>query len=91
MTSIYNKYIDRNCVYTKVNRNDNNNQNERRKEKSLLKNLDINSMLDGILPDWLDSGDAVLLLLLLFLYIESDDSDFLIILAVIAYTIFKDD
>lgn len=46
--------------------------------------------LSSILPGKMDSGDLMLLLLLFFLYLESKDEDFLIILAVIAMSIFKD-
>ena len=89
MTSIYNKYIDRDCVYTRV-MPDSGRHRESINEKLHFKGADLTSMLSGMLPDWLDGGDLLLFLLLFFLYIESDDSDFLIILAVIAFSIFKE-
>lgn len=87
MTSIYNKYIDSNAEYHRIYP-----EPERTKStSSLLSKLNLSSVLSGILPDWLDPSDAVLLLMLLLLYMESEDEDFLIILAVIAYSIFKKD
>ena len=46
-------------------------------------------MLGSFLPGGLDTGDILLLLVLLFLYIESKDDEFLIILAVVGYSIFS--
>ncbi len=43
----------------------------------------------GALLSRLDTGDVLLLLVLFFLYTESHDEDFLIILAVMAMHIFK--
>ncbi len=45
--------------------------------------------LNGLLPERLDSGDILLLLTLLLLYIESRDEDFLIILLVAGFSIFN--
>ncbi len=42
------------------------------------------------MPFGLDLGDIILLLLLLFFFIESGDEEFIIILGVIAYSIFKE-
>lgn len=42
------------------------------------------------LPFGLDIGDLAVLVLLFFLYIESGDEEFLIILAFLAYSFFKD-
>jgi hypothetical protein len=46
--------------------------------------------LDHLLPAGIDAGDLLLLLFLLFFFLESGDDEFLIILAVIAFSIFKD-
>ena len=86
MTSIYNKYIDSGGA---INRVDSSKKGAGRINESRRKRSDKNALLSGILPDWLETGDLVLLILLLFLYIESDDSDFLIVLAVIAFSIYK--
>jgi hypothetical protein len=43
----------------------------------------------GLLPYGLDSGDILLFLILFFLYTESGDEDFLVILAVVAFSILK--
>ena len=47
--------------------------------------------LSSLLPAGIDAGDILILLVLLFLYIESKDEDFLIILAVLAFSILKKD
>lgn len=46
-------------------------------------------MLGGILPFGFEVGDLMLLLLLLYLYVESGDEEFLIILVVLGYTLYK--
>ncbi len=46
-------------------------------------------LLSSILPGNLDAGDILLFLILFFLYSESGDEDFLIILAVVAFSILK--
>ena len=79
MRSIYNKYAEGSGAYARVYP-DNSTQYAKR---------DITALFKNILPDGLDSGDLMLLIILLLLYIESDDSDFLIVLAVIAFSIFK--
>ena len=43
----------------------------------------------GLLPEHIDTGDLMLLLLLFLLYTESHDEDFLIILIVVGLSIFK--
>lgn len=48
-------------------------------------------MLGAFLPGGLETGDLLLLLVLLFLYIESKDEEFLIILAVVGYSILNGD
>lgn len=48
-------------------------------------------MLEDILPEGLDSGDIFLAAMLLFLYSESRDEDFLIILIVVGISIFHKD
>ncbi len=48
-------------------------------------------MLSSILPEGLDAGDIFLAAMLLFLYSESGDEDFLIILIVVGLSIFKKD
>lgn len=45
--------------------------------------------ISGILPKGMDWGDIMLLALFLLLYLESGDEDFLIILIVVAFSIFK--
>ena len=47
--------------------------------------------LGSILPEGLDSGDLFLAAMLLFLYSESHDEDFLIILIVVGLSIFHKD
>ena len=49
----------------------------------------ITGAIRSFLPDWLDVGDVVLLLLLFLLYLESGDEDFLIILVVVGFSVFK--
>ena len=49
----------------------------------------LGEMLNGILPFGLEVGDLMLLLLLLFLYTQSHDEEFLIILVVLGYTLYK--
>ena len=71
---------------------------EAKKKKSLLGGLGIPQLsnifqkgtLDLSLPFGLSSGDLVMLALLLFLYIESGDEEFLIILGFLVYSIYKD-
>ena len=46
--------------------------------------------LDGLLPFGLETGDLILLVLFLFLFIESGDEEFLIILGFLAYSFFKE-
>ncbi len=48
-------------------------------------------ILEDILPEGLDSGDLFLVAMLLFLYSESRDEDFLIILIVVGLSIFHKD
>lgn len=45
--------------------------------------------ISGVLPKGMDWGDILLLALFLLLYLESGDEDFLIILIVVAFSIFK--
>ncbi len=47
--------------------------------------------LAGLLPEGMDTGDLLLVVILLFLYTESRDEDFLIILIVVAPSLFKKD
>jgi len=47
------------------------------------------SFIKKLIPDNIDRHDLALLGILFLLYIESDDSDFLIVLAVIAFSMFK--
>ena len=54
-----------------------------------LKNLF--SQLSSILPAHADTEDLLLLGLFLLLYLDSKDDDFLIFLAVIAFSLFKKD
>ena len=49
----------------------------------------LHGMLDN-LPFGLDIGDVLLFLLLLFLFLESGDEEFIIILAIIAINLFRD-
>ena len=42
-----------------------------------------------LLPEGIDTGDIMLLMLLLLLYTESGDEDFLIILIVLAFGLFR--
>ncbi len=49
------------------------------------------SGLAALLPDGVDAGDLLLCALLLFLYLESHDEDFLIILLVVGFSIFNKD
>jgi hypothetical protein len=49
------------------------------------------SFLSQLVPAGVDAGDLALIALLLFLYIESEDEDFLIILIVIGFSIFGKD
>jgi hypothetical protein len=44
--------------------------------------------LSGILPDGMDTADVLLLLILLFLFIESGDEEFIIVLIVVAVSMF---
>lgn len=44
----------------------------------------------GFLPAGLDASDLMLLMILYFLYRESGDEEFLIILAVVAMSIFRE-
>jgi hypothetical protein len=46
-------------------------------------------LLRSLLPSGLDTGDLLLLAVLFFLYRESGDEDFLIMLAVVALSIFS--
>ncbi len=46
--------------------------------------------LESILPAGLDAGDLALTALLFLLYVESGDEDFLIMLIVTGFSIFKD-
>ena len=46
--------------------------------------------LDSILPFGLETGDLILLILFLFLFIESGDEEFLIILGFLAFSFFKE-
>ncbi len=48
------------------------------------------SGLGSLLPKNLDAGDLLLLGLLLLLYMDSKDEEFLIILAVVALSIFRE-
>jgi len=86
--SIYNKYIENSGSYRRARPEITHGE---KKEKSPFGLSGLNSILSGLLPDWIDPGDAALLLLLLLLYLESDDEDFLIILAVTAFSLFKKD
>lgn len=82
--SIYNKYIDRDIEAYRA---------EAAEKKSPLSSLFGGASaeyLKGILPPWLDAGDLALMVLLFLLYLENDDSDFLIILAVVAFAVMKD-
>ena len=45
----------------------------------------LSSMLQKLLPKGLDFGDILLFLILLFLYVETKDEEFLIILILTAY------
>ena len=45
--------------------------------------------LGSLIPAGIDTGDLLLLAILLFLYLESRDQDFLIILIVMGYSMFK--
>ena len=47
----------------------------------------LSSLLGSILPKGMDAGDILLLLVFLFLYNETGDDDFLIMLAVMALSI----
>ncbi|MGM9522350.1 MAG: hypothetical protein ACI3VB_07730 [Oscillospiraceae bacterium] len=47
--------------------------------------------LSSLLPAGLDAGDLLLATLLLFLYVESKDEDFLIILIVVGLSMLKGD
>jgi len=49
----------------------------------------LSGMFDN-LPFGLDIGDILLFLMLLFLFLESGDEEFIIILAVIAFSLFKE-
>ena len=49
----------------------------------------LKNLLGGILPGGIDMGDAFVLLLLLLLYIDSRDPDFIIMLIVLGYDVFK--
>jgi hypothetical protein len=57
---------------------------------SLSRGGGLNGFLDHLLPAGFDVGDILLLLFLLYFFIESGDEEFLIILGVIAFSIFKD-
>lgn len=45
--------------------------------------------LGSILPPGVDAGDILFLLVLLFLYLESEDEEFLIILIVVGLSVFR--
>ena len=49
----------------------------------------LKNLLGGILPSGIDMGDAFVLLLLLLLYIDSRDPDFIIMLIVLGYDVLK--
>jgi hypothetical protein len=49
----------------------------------------LGGLLGGLLPFGLEVGDIVLLLLFLFLFLESGDDEFLIILAFLAIGVIK--
>lgn len=62
-------------------------------EKKPEAGIDLAGMLNSLkslLPKGTDFGDILVLAVFLFLYIESRDTDFLIILAVLAFSFFKD-
>ena len=62
-------------------------------EKNTEAGIDTAGMLNSLkslLPKGTDFGDILVLAVFLFLYIESKDTDFLIILAVLAFSFFKD-
>ena len=50
---------------------------------------DMGGLLRSLLPSGLDTGDLLLLAVLFFLYRESGDEDYLIMLAVVALSIFS--
>lgn len=95
MIKIYNRYIGNNSDFYRVdplpsgspgNRFDNSGKS---KAFSVTENLF--GSVSSLLPAGIDAGDVLILLVLLFLYIESKDEDFLIILAVLAFSILKKD
>ena len=51
----------------------------------------LTGILRSVIPSGMDTGDILLLLILFFLYNESKDEDFLIILAVVAMSILSPD
>ena len=71
---MYDRYACRGVSYKCVSR-----AGERRDKRS-----------GGLLPAGLDASDIMLLMILYFLYRESGDEEFLIILAVVAMSIFND-
>ena len=50
----------------------------------------LKNLFGGILPKGIDTGDAFVLLLLLLLYIDSRDPDFIIMLIVLGYDVLKE-
>lgn len=99
MTKIYNRYIGNNSRFYRVEDKTTNSPlnyagqpNQSNAKTNLPFQLDnIFGKLSSFLPAGLDFGDILILLILLLLYIESKDEDFLIILAVLAFSIFKKD
>ena len=55
--SIYNKYIDRGYSYTRVVPDGGRGRQHDSGSKGLFKNFDLNSILGGILPEGIDSGE----------------------------------
>ncbi|MCL2408978.1 MAG: hypothetical protein FWC96_05105 [Oscillospiraceae bacterium] len=60
------------------------------RKKTSLFGLGNFKFLEGGLPLGLELSDLVILALLFFLFLESGDEEFLIILGFLAYSIFKD-
>lgn len=66
-------------------------KNNHHVEKSIPptpKLVGLSSFLNSLLPVDLDTGDILLLLLFFLLYLDSRDEDFLIILAVLGFSMF---
>ena len=100
MIIIYNRYVGSTGQYYRVNepypapsapkgRNVTSPPARSEKRPPAEKADGLTGFFHSFLPAELDAGDILLLLILLFLYIESKDEEFLIILLVVGMSIFK--